>query len=155
MQSFTPWQVASCQHLGSFTCVTAHAHFLALNFPPILPLMQRMPVLKHILAHIAGSTATVPTASSEAMEQIMLWQINNLQHRGSASYLDGRTLFARFNEHCLQLSVGGQLAVTNVTIETIGEPDEAPSGGQNCWWTLLMLCNSTCRSACDSPLYVI
>lgn len=73
--------------------------------------------------HIAGNTATVPTADSEAMERIMLWQIDNLQHRGSAFYLDGSNLFARFNEHSLRWTIGGLPAVTNVTVETIGEPD--------------------------------
>ena len=37
MPSFTPWLFVSCQHLGSFSCETAHTHFLALKSSPPPP----------------------------------------------------------------------------------------------------------------------
>lgn len=63
----------------------------------------------------------VPTAGSEAMERIMLWQITNLHQGDCATYLDGSTLFRRLTEHCMCWSTAGETAITNVTIETIGE----------------------------------
>ncbi len=64
---------------------------------------------------------TVPTADSEAMERIMLWQITNLQQWGCATYLNGTSLFHRLTEHCSALSTDGGTVITNVTIETFGE----------------------------------
>ena len=63
----------------------------------------------------------VPTAGSEVMERIMLWQITNLHHWGCATYLNGASLFHRLTEHCIALSTAGETVITNVTIETIGE----------------------------------
>ena len=63
----------------------------------------------------------VPTAGSEAMERIMLWQITNLQQGGCATYLNGASLLHRLTEHCSALSTAGEAVITNVTIETIGE----------------------------------
>ena len=63
----------------------------------------------------------VPTAGSEAMERIMLWQITNLQQGGCATYLNGTSLLHRLTEHCIALSTAGETVITNVTIETIGE----------------------------------
>ena len=64
---------------------------------------------------------TVPTADSEAMERIMLWQITNLQQWGCATYLNGTSLFQRLTEHCSALGTAGGTVITNVTIETVGE----------------------------------
>lgn len=64
---------------------------------------------------------TVPTADSEAMERIMLWQITNMQQWGCATYLHGTSLVHRLTEHCSALGTAGGTVVTNVTIETYGE----------------------------------
>ncbi|KAL0043274.1 hypothetical protein WJX79_000069 [Trebouxia sp. C0005] len=85
----------------------------------------------------------VPTAGSEVMERIMLWQITNLHHWGCATYLNGASLFHRLTEHCIALSTAGETVITNVTIETIG------------WWGYVEFGSDAIRAQTDAASLLV